>query len=86
MSFMDKAKGLADQAKSAATQAVDKAGPKIADGIEAAKHVVDERTGRRHTDKLDSAAEKAKDVLDDLDGRNDDIPPSRPRSTPPRQP
>jgi hypothetical protein len=86
MSFMDKAKGLADQAKSAATHAVDKAGPKIADGIDKAKHVVDERTGRKHTDKLDTAAQKAKDALDSLDNKNDDIPPSGPPTTPPRQP
>jgi hypothetical protein len=87
MSFMDKAKGLADQAKKSATQAVDKAGPKIADGIDKAKHVVDERTGRKHTDKIDTAAQKAKDALDSLDGRDDDIPPSTPLGPrPPRSP
>lgn len=86
MSLLDKAKGLAGQAKSAATQAVDKAGPKIADGIDKAKHVVDERTGRKHTDKLDTAAEKAKDALDSLDGKDDDIPPSGPPPAPPRRP
>ncbi len=82
MSFMDKAKDLAGQAKTAATQAVDKAGPKIAGGIDKAKGIVDEKTGRKHTDKLDTAAEKAKDALDGLDGRDDDIPPSTPSSTP----
>jgi hypothetical protein len=83
MTFMDKAKGLAGHARSAATQAVDKAGPKIAGGIDKAKGMVDERTGRKHSGTLDRAAAKAKDALDGLDGRNDDIPPSTPPSTPP---
>ena len=72
MSFMDKA-------KAALTDAVDQHGDKIAQGIDKAGSVVNEKTGGKHTDKIDQATGKARDALDSLDGRNDDIPPGTTR-------
>jgi hypothetical protein len=69
MSFLDKAKAKL-------TKAVDDHGDKIADGIDKAGDVVNEKTGGKHADKIDTATDKARDALDSLDGKNDDIPPS----------
>ena len=35
--------------------------------------MVDEKTGGKHADKIDAGADKAKDALDNLDGKDDDI-------------
>ena len=35
--------------------------------------MADEKTGGKHTDKIDSGVDKAKDALDKLDGKDDDI-------------
>ncbi|MFC7725366.1 antitoxin [Nocardioides sp. GCM10028917] len=72
MSFLDKA-------KAAVTDAVDQHGDKIAQGIDKAGSVVNEKTGGKHADKIDQATGKARDALDSLDGRNDDIPPGTAR-------
>ena len=72
MSFLDKA-------KAAVTDAVDQHGDKIAQGIDKAGSVVNEKTGGKHADKIDQATGKARDALDSLDGRNDDIPPGTTR-------
>ena len=74
MGFLDKAKDAAEKAKDAAKQAVDKAGPKIGDAIDKGKGFVDDKTGGKYHDKLATGADKTKDTLDDLDGKNDDIP------------
>lgn len=72
MSFLDKA-------KAALTDAVDQHCDKIAQGIDKAGAVVNEKTGGKHADKIDQATGKARDALDSLDGRNDDIPPGAAR-------
>ena len=72
MSFLDKAKATI-------TAAVDQHGDKIAQGIDKAGSVVNEKTGGKHADKIDQATGKARDALDSLDGRNDDIPPGTSR-------
>ena len=72
MSFLDKAKARL-------TDAVDQHGDKIAQGIDKAGSMVNERTGGKHADKIDQATGKARDALDSLDGRNDDIPPGTTR-------
>jgi hypothetical protein len=41
--------------------------------------MVNEKTGGKHADKIDQATGKARDALDSLDGRNDDIPPGTTR-------
>ncbi len=66
MSFFDKA-------KDALTGAVDKHGDKVSDGIDKTAAMIDDKTGGKHADKLATGAEKAKDALDKLDGKNDDL-------------
>ncbi len=68
MSFLDKAKAKL-------TNAVDQHGDKIADGIDKAAKLANDKTGGKHADKIDKATGKARDALDSLDGKNDDIPP-----------
>ncbi|QIX27980.1 antitoxin [Nocardioides sp. JQ2195] len=66
MGFLDKLKGKA-------SDAVDQHGDKIADGLDKAKDFVDDKTGGKLGDKGDVVVDKAKDALDGLDGKNDDI-------------
>ena len=68
MSFLDKAKAQL-------SKAVDDHGDKIADGIDKAGAVANEKTGGKHAAKIDQATGKARDGLDSLDGKNDDIGP-----------
>ena len=75
MSFLDKAKATL-------TDAVDQHGDKIAQGIDKAGSVVNEKTGGKHADKIEQATGKARDALDSLDGKNDDIPPPPPATAP----
>ncbi len=63
MSFFDKA-------KDALTNAADKHGDKLSDGIDKVAGVVDDKTGGKHADKIAGGAEKAKDALDKLN-KND---------------
>ena len=55
MSILDKAKGLlgknSDKAKS---------------GVDKAADVADDKTGGKHTEQIEGAAEKAKDAIDDI--------------------
>jgi len=75
--------GFLDKAKQAAQKAVDKSGDKVGDAIDKGTDFVDAKSKGKHTDKLDAVGEKAKDALDGLDGKNDDIPDAR-RSTKPK--
>ena len=68
MSFLDKAKAKL-------TKAVDDHGDKIAGGIDKAGAMVNEKTGGKHAGKIEKATGKARDALDALDGKNDDIGP-----------
>ena len=54
--YVDKAKDLVSGNKD-----------KAKDGIDKAADVVDEKTGGEHTEHIDTAAEKGKDIVDDLD-------------------
>lgn len=65
--------GFLDKAKDAAADAVDKHGDKIGGAVDKAALVIDEKTGGKHTDKLTAGADKVKEALDGLDGKNDDI-------------
>lgn len=56
MGLLDKIKG-ALQGKS----------KQMKSGIDKAADVVDDKTGGKHTDKIDGAADKAKDIIDKLD-------------------
>lgn len=66
MSFFDKA-------KSKLTEAVDKHGDKINQGLDKAAAAVDKKTGGKHSDKIDGGVSKAKEALEKLDGKNDDF-------------
>ena len=66
--------GFLDDAKKKLEDAVDKHGDKIGQGLDKAAGFVDEKTGGKYHDKIEGGAGKAKDALDKLDGRNDDIP------------
>ena len=66
--------GFLDKAKSKLSDAVDKHGDKISDGIDKAAKLADEKTGGTHTDKIENGVGKAKDALDSLDKKNDDLP------------
>ena len=68
MGFMDKLKGLF---KGRETQ--------VKQGIDKASDVVESKVPEQHRDKVEDAAEKAKDVVDDLAGTPD--APATPPST-----
>lgn len=55
MSILDKAKGL-----------VGKNRDKAKDGVDKGAAIADKKTGGAHTDKIDAAADKAKDAIDGL--------------------
>ncbi len=82
MGFFDK-RNIA-KLRGKVTDAVDKHGDKISDGIDKAAAAADKRTGGKHSDKIAKGVSKAKDGLDRLDGKNDDIPPDNPPTTYPR--
>ena len=46
-------------------------GDEAADLIDKAADVVDDKTGGEHTDKIDTAADKAKDLVDTLDSSDE---------------
>jgi F0F1-type ATP synthase membrane subunit b/b' len=65
--------GFLDDAKKKLGDAVDEHGDKIADGLDKAGDLVNKKTGGKYDDKIAGATAKAKDALDGLDGKNDDI-------------
>lgn len=65
--------GFLDDAKKKLTEAVDSQGDKIGDGLEKAGELIDQKTDGKFGDKVDLGVDKAKDALDGLDGKNDDI-------------
>ncbi|MGD9958014.1 antitoxin [Nocardioides sp.] len=65
--------GLLDDAKGKISDLVDKHGDKVADGVDKAAALADDKTGGKYSDKIEAGAQKAKDALDSLDGKNDDI-------------
>ena len=76
MSFLDKF-------KSKAKESVDQHGDKIASGLDKAAKVVDDKTKGKYSDKIGAGTAKAKDALDKLDGKDDDIPHDKPGTTQP---
>jgi hypothetical protein len=71
--LMEDQMGFLDDAKAKLTDAVDKHGDKIADGLDRAGAAVDKQTGGKHSDKITTGVAKAKEGLDRLDGRRDDF-------------
>lgn len=64
--------GFLDNAKNKLSDAVDKNGDKISQGLDKAAGFVNEKTGHKHADKIDGGLAKAKDALDGLDGKKGD--------------
>ncbi len=64
MSFLDKFKAKAQKA-------VDDHGDKIAQGIDKAAKVADQKTKGKYSEKIVGGQAKAKEALDKLDGKND---------------
>ena len=62
MGFLDKLKGKAGKAKTAAAGHTDQ----IEDGIDKGAKLVDDKTGGKYTEKIEGAADKAKDVVEKL--------------------
>lgn len=69
--------GMFDNLKKKAAKAVDEHGEKIGQGIDKAGDAASKRTGGKHDDKIAKGTSSAKDALDNLDGRDDDIPDGR---------
>lgn len=65
--------GFLDWFKRKSTDAVDTHGEKVGAGIDKAADVVDDKTGGKYSQQVDTGADKAKDALDSLDSKNDDI-------------
>ncbi|MBV6726054.1 antitoxin [Nocardioides daeguensis] len=65
--------GFLDDAKDKLTDAVNSQGDKIGDALDKAADLASDKTGGKFDAKLELGAEKAKDALDSLDGKNDDI-------------
>lgn len=63
MSFLDKAKELAGQAKGKAEEFAEKAGPSAAKGLDAAKSSLDKATGGKYHDRIESVSGKVEGVL-----------------------
>jgi hypothetical protein len=66
--------GFLDDAKDKLSDAVDDHGDQIAAGIDKAAGVAEDKTGGKFDDKIEAGADKLKDGLDSLDGKDDDIP------------
>jgi hypothetical protein len=65
--------GFLDKLKSKATDVVDKHGEQISAGLDKAAGAVDKKTKGKYSDKIRTGNQKAKDALDKLDDKNDDI-------------
>jgi hypothetical protein len=74
--------GIFDNLKKKATKAVDEHGGKIAEGIDKAAAMADKKTKGKYHDKIGTGTAKAKDGLDKLDGKNDDIGDESPNAGP----
>jgi MT0933-like antitoxin protein len=76
--------GFLDRFRRKTTDVVDDHGEKIGEGIDKAADVADDKTGGKYSQQIDSGADKAKDTLDSLDGKDDDIA-DKPSAPPPAQ-
>jgi len=65
--------GIFDKAKDMAKQGVDEHGEQVGQGVDQAGDFINEKTGGKYGDQIDQGGEMAKDQLDNLDGKDDDI-------------
>ena len=70
--------GFLDKLKKQAGSAVDKHGDQIAKGIDKAAGLADSKTKGKHGDQIAKGAATAKNALDKLAGKNDDIADDQP--------
>ena len=70
--------GFLDEAKDRLTEAVDQHGDRIGEGLDKAGDLLDERTGGEDSGQIDTRVDLARDALDGLDGRDDQIAEARP--------
>jgi uncharacterized protein YjbJ (UPF0337 family) len=73
--MFDKMKKSMDDIKDKLTDAVDEHGPKIAEGVDKAATVVDQKTGGKYHDHIDKASGAVKGAVGKLDS-------GKPGSTP----
>jgi hypothetical protein len=71
--------GMFDNIRKKAEKAVDEHGDKIAQGLDKAGGMASKKTGGKHDAQISKGTAAAKDALDKLDGKNDDIPDGKPR-------
>ena len=64
--------GMFDKMKKKASDLAKEHGNTADDAIDKAADFADEKTGGKHTDKIDGAAEKAKDLVDGLADADDE--------------
>ncbi|MFI8931517.1 antitoxin [Streptomyces sp. NPDC053474] len=59
-------------AKAKAEELTEAHGDKVSDGLEKAGDLVDDKTGGKHTEKIDTAVDKAQDVVQNLGEKRED--------------
>jgi hypothetical protein len=74
--------GIFDKLKKQAGDAVDKHGGQISKGIDKAAGFAEAKTKGKHSGQISKGAAAAKNALDKLDGKNDDIPDETPPAPP----
>lgn len=77
--------GFLDKARAKATEAVNKHGDKINQGLDKAGNLADKRTQGRHSDKIANAKTKAVQAMEKLN-QNGGRPPSDGGAVPPPPP
>jgi hypothetical protein len=74
--------GIFDKIKKQAGDAVDKHGGQISKGIDKAADFADSKTKGKHSGQIGKGSAAAKNALDKLDSKNDDIPDETPPPAP----
>ena len=86
MGMFDNLKGKADQLREKASGLVDQHGDTIDKGLDKAGEIVDQKTGGKYTEKIATGKAKAREQLDNLDGRKDDFVDEQPSPIDPAEP
>ena len=68
MGLFDRFKKTAEDVKDKAGELADSHGDQAKDAIDKAADVIDDKTGNKHSDKIDQGADAAKDAIDKLAG------------------
>jgi hypothetical protein len=74
--------GIFDKIKKQAGDAVDKHGGQISKGIDKAADIANSKTKGKRSGQIGKGSAAAKNALDRLDGKNDDIPDETPPPAP----